>query len=127
MIAGTIAALCLLNHVRIRDANRLKDRKIPVVNDDCIRAYEEAIKVILPRINTVQGMDSTIAIQDKLGFHSGDDLCNFYPAIAMIRLCHLSGYEVEFRPMRTEHSPLKEGEIVSRMKNGESDKLFYET
>ena len=126
-IAAIIACLCLINYVRIRDARRIKEKKIPIVNDDCIRAYQEAIKVVLPRVNTVRGLDSTAAIEKYLGFQLKDELWDFYPAIAMIRLCHLIGYEVEFRPMRTEHSPLKEGEMVSRMTKDEIDKIMYES
>ena len=108
-IAAIIACLLLINHVRIRDARRIKEKKIPIVNDDCIRAYQEAIKVVLPRINTIKGLGFVFAIKNDIGLAVNENMLEFYPAIAMIRLCHLSGYEVEFRPMRTEHSPLKEG------------------
>ncbi|MGN0089594.1 MAG: hypothetical protein ACI36Z_01375 [Alloprevotella sp.] len=120
-MAAVIAALCMLNYLMVRKARRIKDRKIPVVNDDCFRAYQEAVRVIRQRVMTLSGLDSMTAMQDRLGFALDDDLKDYYPAIAMIRLCHLSGYEVEFRPMRTEHSPIEEGEIVIRMTEEERE------
>lgn len=120
LIIGTASAFVwAYNRCKMKKALRMRDAKIPVCRDDCFQGYEDAIKVILPRLSAIEGAKTQLALLMELGFTGDENMRAFYPAIAMIRLCHLTGYEVEFRNMRTEHSPIEEDEIVSRMKGDE--------
>ena len=124
VVAVSVAFTWFVNRRRMKRALRTKDAKIPVCRDDCFQGYEDAIKVILPRLSTLVGNQPQSEVMKRLGFRGYEDMRSFYPAIAMIRLCHLTGYEVEFRNMRTEHSPVEEDEIVSRMTGDEIKKTF---
>ena len=124
IIGAASAFVWVYNRCKMKKALRMRDAKIPVCRDDCFQGYEDVIKVILPRLSTIIGHVSQSEVMKRLGFRGYEDMRSFYPAIAMIRLCHLTGYEVEFRNMRTEHSPIEEDEIVSRMKGDEIKQTF---
>ena len=104
-------------------AKFVEDETIPVSRDDCFGDYREAISTIKPRWSATSPL---WVDREECGLNETDHLTEYYPVIAFLRLCHLSGYEVEIRPMRREHDPLEEGEIVCRLNDEEWFKRSYE-
>lgn len=87
-------------------------KRIPLMQYDCRKDYRSAIQTIRRRLSAVSPVGNGRTV---VGFKSGDDLSEYYPAIAFIRFCHLNGYEVEIRPMRKELDLTQPDEVVSRM------------
>ena len=91
-------------------------KQIPIMQTDCREEYSKAIRILRRRLAAVTPMGEG---RKEVGFTSSDNLSEYYPAIAFIRLCHLNGYEVEIRQRRKEDSPIEQGEIVSRINDEE--------
>ena len=76
-------------------------KRFPLMQCDCRKEYTDAIQIIRRRLAAISPVGHG---RTEVGFKTSDDLSEYYPAIAFIRLCHYTGYEVVIRPNSSGHT-----------------------